>query len=626
MLSPNPQGTLALKDIADLAEVSRAAVSNWRARYADSFPEPVPLSTPRRPLFDAQEVLTWLTEHDLLPAGIEDKKTSLRLRAILNTLANEGLNPGELAKFALQHLAGESSESSELVAIFDGLSTEKKSVLASLVLEHCFGNQGRGSFGMFSTSSSRASSILASAASTSVTDSSIIFDPTCGIGETLIQAGRAGGKKLRAQDTDPFATEIVSLRKSIGEPRLSVKAGDFLTTDTFGGDRPDVIVAELPFGMRIDKEQRRAMERTKVGANASSSNGDAAFLARIVDVLADEGRGYALTPLAPAFQGPLRKFRSNLIAHGCVEFIFQLPPRLLTNTSIPTLLWVLRSPNAVGETPTTLIDASQADNRLEQIGSWITSLRKGEHIDVPHVSVSLAEFVTSEGSLLPSEWLFEALSEQEVANRLKELESEINAISKKLDQPIRLTFEHGSFENPILISLREAIERKLIKILDLRPKDKANGETKKVPKIASINLPEPELVEVPADEECARSGDIVALGMRDSALVPGTSEEWAVPNFAKVIRVLDSKLSPRIVKACIDHKMRERRTAAPGVLTPGTVLRGFLDIEIPLLTDEQLAELDSILRELDERKQLADKLGNLAAEANDALIAATLLK
>lgn len=626
MLSPNPQGTLALKDIADLAEVSRAAVSNWRARHADSFPEPVPLSTPRRPLFDAQEVLTWLTEHDLLPAGIEDKKTSLRLRAILNTLANEGLNPGELAEFALQHLAEESSENSELVAIFEGLSTEKKSALASLVLEHCFGNQGRGSFGYFSTSSSRASAILATAASTSVMESSIILDPACGIGETLIQTGRAGGKKLRAQDIDPFATEIVSLRKSIGEPRLLVEAGDFLTTDTVGGDRPDVIVAELPFGMRIDKEQRRAMERTIVGANASSSNGDAAFLARIVDVLTDEGRGYALTPLAPAFQGPLRKFRSNLMAHGCVEFIFQLPPRLLTNTSIPTLLWVLRSPNALGETPTTLIDASQADNRLEQIGSWITSLRKGEHIDVPHVSVSLAEFVTSEGSLLPSEWLFEAPSAQEVANRLKELESEINAISKKLDQPIRLNFEHGNFENPILISLREAIEQKLIKILDLRPKDEANGETKKVPKIASINLPEPELVEVPADEECARSGDIVALGMRDSALVPGTSEEWAVPNFAKVIRVLDSKLSPRVIKACVDQKMRERRAATPGVLSPAAGLRGFLDIEIPLLPEKELAELDSVLRELDERKQLALRLKNLAAEADDFLIAAALLK
>ena len=39
-------GHLTLKDIAELAQVSRPAVSNWRKRY-DDFPQPVAESTPR---------------------------------------------------------------------------------------------------------------------------------------------------------------------------------------------------------------------------------------------------------------------------------------------------------------------------------------------------------------------------------------------------------------------------------------------------------------------------------------------------------------------------------------------------------------------------------------------------
>ena len=54
-----PDGAMvAAGDIARLAGVGRAAVSNWRRRFQD-FPEPVG-GTSSSPLFSLTEVETWL--------------------------------------------------------------------------------------------------------------------------------------------------------------------------------------------------------------------------------------------------------------------------------------------------------------------------------------------------------------------------------------------------------------------------------------------------------------------------------------------------------------------------------------------------------------------------------------
>src|SRR5207237_7881052 len=62
--------TLTASGIARLANVGRAAVSNWRRRYAD-FPTPVG-GTATSPHFDAREVEQWLRRQGKLhQAGTE---------------------------------------------------------------------------------------------------------------------------------------------------------------------------------------------------------------------------------------------------------------------------------------------------------------------------------------------------------------------------------------------------------------------------------------------------------------------------------------------------------------------------------------------------------------------------
>ena len=98
-----PAGRLAIKDIAALADVTRAAVSNWRARHED-FPSPTEDSSARRPLFDLDEVLSWLDSKDLLPEGAAQKQTQVQLQALANTFRGV-LPPTEISPVVLYLLA-----------------------------------------------------------------------------------------------------------------------------------------------------------------------------------------------------------------------------------------------------------------------------------------------------------------------------------------------------------------------------------------------------------------------------------------------------------------------------------------------------------------------------------------
>ena len=99
-----PTGQLAIKDIATLADVTRAAVSNWRARH-DDFPQPTLDSPPRRPLFDLQEILAWLKSKDLLPEDAEKKQAELALTAAVNKLRAAHIDPISATTLALYLLS-----------------------------------------------------------------------------------------------------------------------------------------------------------------------------------------------------------------------------------------------------------------------------------------------------------------------------------------------------------------------------------------------------------------------------------------------------------------------------------------------------------------------------------------
>lgn len=67
MAAPDmPAAAVNATEIARMAGVGRAAVSNWRRRFGD-FPLPVD-SSDRSPRFDRAQVQAWLVAHGKLPS------------------------------------------------------------------------------------------------------------------------------------------------------------------------------------------------------------------------------------------------------------------------------------------------------------------------------------------------------------------------------------------------------------------------------------------------------------------------------------------------------------------------------------------------------------------------------
>jgi len=71
--------TVTASGIASLAGVGRAAVSNWRRRYAD-FPQPVGGSA-ASPAFDLRAVENWLQEQGKVPEIPAEERTWRRIEA-----------------------------------------------------------------------------------------------------------------------------------------------------------------------------------------------------------------------------------------------------------------------------------------------------------------------------------------------------------------------------------------------------------------------------------------------------------------------------------------------------------------------------------------------------------------
>src|SRR5260370_10521890 len=57
----DPDALVSLADVAEMARVSRPAVSNWRRRYPD-FPRPV-AETGATSLFRLGDLMAWMAEH-----------------------------------------------------------------------------------------------------------------------------------------------------------------------------------------------------------------------------------------------------------------------------------------------------------------------------------------------------------------------------------------------------------------------------------------------------------------------------------------------------------------------------------------------------------------------------------
>lgn len=671
-----PAGRLAIKDIAALADVTRAAVSNWRARHED-FPSPTEDSSARRPLFDLDEVLSWLDSKDLLPEGAAQKQTQVQLQALANTfrgvLPPTEISPVVLYLLALRkqsaadmdstawqsaiaatsrdelakvletapsptgtpivrdlHIAERirdtftDAHASSLTVGINNLRIKDYGKAAQLIVDAFLGLGGRGYDSMFGTSNSASSALLANAASTTLTDGDTVFDPACGIGGTLFALRKeAEGLTIVGNDIDLWAVSIAQIHAFLSDIPASFTRTDSLTQDLHEDVRARTLVAEPPFAARVERRvQQELLSRAGVEANGSFHS-DEAFLLYALAHLAPDGHAYVLTPAATAFRRPTTQLRQTLVAHGVVEAVIQLPPKLLSYSTIPTLLWVLRPPESAPDTTVLIADASAAASPQTEVEEWLKDMRSGRETSIPSKRLTLAELITSEGTLLPAQLLRAEPDQQESREKLEKSVSEmISTLNSLQGMGVVRTGLFESLPTPTgHTSLQQLIDAgRLTRLRGTYRRDKSETPNTGVEaRLAHVRAKHSSIdkVRVPVNSAWLEDRDIL---VPDFAGVPARvfhsdGSRWIASANLTILRVTDPELDTQYLTACINASFNEAATIGTAIQR-----RDYRQVEVPNLDSAQQTEIADALTKLANLQSTAEQLSRQVDSAVDAAL------
>lgn len=460
-----PESVLvSTSDIAELVDERLPVVSTWRSRFktgSNAFPEPAG-GSPSRPLFDLADVRDWVSrnrpEKDLAP-----RLLPIQVWSAVRDLSDQGLDQFDLVYWV--HLAlharkraivaraataripipipeapfggPASSVQAHAIGTVESLVGAADSVdlvsVSDFTLARLTSGYGRGG-GDTGAVDSPIAKILGAAtravAAARAVDRElprepVVYDPACGIGESLIQthaALSAFGQEARLAGTEinERVAVIASIRLVLRDIAADINVADTLGTPLRDGIRPDLVVVEPPFGLKWAGVWNPGDLRGRFGV-PSAATADLAWVVDAAARLKGEARGFVLTSIgALSRRGVEERVRAALVKTGAVESIIALPRKLLQYTSIPLALWVLRAPSGDDANRLVeLVDASdpqpvggdgldRAEWVKDNIASWVIDPLEADPNDgvltaAPHFD----DLIDARMDLTPGRWTAE---------------------------------------------------------------------------------------------------------------------------------------------------------------------------------------------------------------------------
>ncbi|GAA4539320.1 N-6 DNA methylase [Amycolatopsis samaneae] len=326
-------------EIARLAGVGRAAVSNWRRRYPD-FPAPIGGSA-SSPLFSLAAVQSWMRargKHFELTTG---ERAWRRLRAL-----GDDLELGTRLSRAGAYLAGRVRDlDPELATLLDELTAEIGDAAA---FELLFGRYTEAHSRQLSNTPAPVARLLAGLAGRGAES---VLDPACGFGTLLLAVDAPW---VLGRDVDPVAASIAALRLALHGYDGEVREADSLREDDAGIGLADVVLCDPPFNERTwGHDELIGDTRWEYGLPPRGES-ELAWVQHCLAHVKPGGLVAILMPGAPASRRGGKRIRGNLLRAGALRAIFTLAP------AGPDL-WLLRRPEPGGRAPSTVLLAGPVD-------------------------------------------------------------------------------------------------------------------------------------------------------------------------------------------------------------------------------------------------------------------------
>lgn len=415
--------TVAAVDIARIAGVGRAAVGNWRRRFAD-FPEPVG-GTASSPLYRLGDVERWLRDHDRIvdvaPVDrvwqwLRTEVDDLRLATLVGRLGAFVIflrrAPGVWAELAGQSdelLAGHLAPAvATAVPELPDAFPERPAPDLVAVLRTLAGvvadTGGPAAFGFlverlleahFRRLSLTGAGIAALAAQLAGVRGAHVLDPAAGTGALLLAATAAGGSAVSAQDVDPAAVRLAGARLLLDDVPVAAAVGDSLGADAFAGRRFGAVLCDPPSGDRgWNLDELAGDPRWRYGL-PPRTEAELAWVQHCLEHAEPGGGVVVLMPPAAAGRRSGRRIRGNLLRAGVLRAVVGVVAE-----GTATDLWVLSGADPAATPPSHVLFVTAAEP-ADALRAWTAFLQDTAHSDVHSRAVPVLNLLDEDVDLSP---------------------------------------------------------------------------------------------------------------------------------------------------------------------------------------------------------------------------------
>ena len=352
-------------EIARIAGVGPAAVSNWRRRHPD-FPAPVG-GTASSPQFSLEAVTGWLRSQGKNVAVPLAEEVWRRLEALRNparpgaVLVSAGLALlGAAAEGSLPEAADRQPLPEEVLGALRALGDESG---AAEAMEELLGYWVEAHFRQTEVTPKPLAALMAELVSPDGAPfTGPVFDPACGTGSLLMAAAEAGAPAVLGQDVDPELAAVAALRLLLdARAEATVADGDSLLADAFGPSRAEAALCNPPFGQRDWGRDELGYDARWGFSLPPNSEPELAWVQHTLAHVVPGGHAAVLMPPAAAARPAGRRVRAELVRQGALRAVIAMPPGAAAAHALGVHLWLLRASGSVGpEAGVLFVDVEQA--------------------------------------------------------------------------------------------------------------------------------------------------------------------------------------------------------------------------------------------------------------------------
>jgi hypothetical protein len=671
-------------EIAELAHVSRPAVSNWRRRYQD-FPAAVAVAPGGGDLFRLSEVKAWLQQrgrhlrdHSNAEALVWNALDALRtlmapeelvevaaaclaLVTVSGAAAWRHLSPSGLDMAIRDELSRLARAQPDIATSFESLWHLDPAVAPLLWALSETLAAGGDPARLFEAllqrrtrlrvywSGEHVSSPEVTALMVQLADvrGGLVFDPSAGEGGFLLAAMAACREsgttpRLVGQEANGHTRRIARLRCLVHGVDAEIRAGDSLNRDAVPDLRADVVLCEPPFGVRWRPDAAR-WEGRLLGDPYGAGSIDLAWALHAIDHLDCDGRAYLLLPTGSLYRGGSDgRIRHQLVERGCVEAVIALPAGLVRSSRISSSLWVLRPP-ATGDLPPVLLvdaatepsqrgvglDGARVDRMVETLRRFRADPSGFRAAEGFSVSVPVSDLLTSEAELLPRRRVLVDTPLASIRARLHEAIAEFAAGRAAMDAVAPVPRFGAALRGPARskTTVRELAAKGVLSVVRGVPlpqeASSPGGAPALVPpwrRIAGDPSRTVDLDRLARRPLLTRAGDVVVV-------VTGTVPRAFVDTVGGHV-LPESMLALGLRDNDLDPVVLAALLSAPvnvRYARGATIQRvDVMDVEVPLLTQAETQSLRRILLAIQGQEEVAEQLhrsaGALRSELMNAVV------